>query len=188
MPTGYTYRIEKDDGITFAEFARDCARAFGAAIHQRDDPLSAGLTLPTIELYHQNALKDAKKSLALKLKMSDPEWQVLAHQKNVAAIDSWKESDANRVDKVARYDGMMGCVLSWEPPTAEHEGMKKFMIEQLTISCDDYDRKVRDKPAEMTGPKLKEMMIEMDTKSVSYHEQAWKGSICRSMRVDCCFE
>lgn len=36
MPTGYTAAIKY--GITFKEFALDCARNFGACISMRDEP------------------------------------------------------------------------------------------------------------------------------------------------------
>ena len=36
MPTGYTDAIK--DGITFQQFAMNCARAFGACVTMRDDP------------------------------------------------------------------------------------------------------------------------------------------------------
>ena len=38
MPTGYTAWIE--EGATFEEFILGCARAFGACISMRDEPLS----------------------------------------------------------------------------------------------------------------------------------------------------
>lgn len=39
MPTGYTANIK--NGITFEEFALDCARNFGALIIMRDEPKDA---------------------------------------------------------------------------------------------------------------------------------------------------
>ena len=37
MPTGYTNGILNGEIKTFDEFAKQCIRAFGAAIHMRDD-------------------------------------------------------------------------------------------------------------------------------------------------------
>ena len=41
MPTGYTAEILNGEIKTFPEFAKKCARAFGAMIHMRDDSLDA---------------------------------------------------------------------------------------------------------------------------------------------------
>lgn len=38
MPTGYTYPVAEEKVDTLAEFALQCARAFGACVTMRDEP------------------------------------------------------------------------------------------------------------------------------------------------------
>jgi len=45
MPTGYTAEIyEGEKEVTFEKFALTCARAFGACITIRDEPMSASIS------------------------------------------------------------------------------------------------------------------------------------------------
>ena len=64
MPTGYTLDLYDGKDITFEEFALRCARAFGALISMRDEPIDA----PIPERfepsdYHLKELEKAKKRL-----------------------------------------------------------------------------------------------------------------------------
>jgi len=40
MPSGFTSDIYDGKKITFKDFTLKCARAFGACIHLRDDPIT----------------------------------------------------------------------------------------------------------------------------------------------------
>ena len=60
MPTGYTDLI--NNGCTFNEFVMGCARAFGATIDMRDEPLGAEIP-EKFELsdYHSAKIDEAKR-------------------------------------------------------------------------------------------------------------------------------
>jgi len=47
MPSGYTSDLYEGKNISFTQFALQCARAFGAAIDQRDDACATGATVTT---------------------------------------------------------------------------------------------------------------------------------------------
>ena len=47
--------------VTFKQFALTCARAFGALVHMRDEPLSAPIEKPQQGSYHEDHLEDAQK-------------------------------------------------------------------------------------------------------------------------------
>ena len=69
MPTVFTNDIEK--GITFKQYAMQCARAFGACIEIRDEPL--GKEIPSkfkVSNFYGESLKDAKKELELIKKLT----------------------------------------------------------------------------------------------------------------------
>ena len=46
MPTGYTAIIEDDPNCTFEQYLMRCARAFGATVTMRDDPLDKPALAP----------------------------------------------------------------------------------------------------------------------------------------------
>ena len=176
MASGYTAKIENGSGITFKEFAKDCARAFGAAFHQRDDPLSAGLTLPEIDLHHSIALVDANNEFSALANVSIRGWNRKAAKQNASSISSWKKSLEDQKEKIRRYDKMMSDVLAWNPPTPDHKRLKSFMIEQINDSCTDYDRQKRNPPRPTSGLKLKQLHVQMQKDSITYHEKEWEKS------------
>ena len=70
MPSYYTADICNEKDISFQEFALKCARAFGAFVHMRDEPLNTTLSRPTLSDYHTNEIKNIENEFALFLKSS----------------------------------------------------------------------------------------------------------------------
>lgn len=65
MPTGYTAPIYEGKQITFPEFAMQCARAFGALIDMRDDPMDSPIPDAFVpDTYHARELVKAREQLA----------------------------------------------------------------------------------------------------------------------------
>lgn len=140
MPTGYTAGIK--DGETFEEFVWNCARGFGALILMRDEPSDAPIPKFAPCDYNANQLKSAQSRLARLEKMSLSEAAAeakTAYQNEVQANKRYQdESDALKV----KYQKMLRKVEAWNPPTPDHQGLKKFMAEQIGDSikfdCHDY--------------------------------------------------
>ena len=82
--------------------------------------------------------------------------------------DAQKEADKEYAEAVERtkktieeynhlrelYEAMLRKVRAWQPPTSDHQGLKDFMIEQITGSIDfDCDTKywIDDFPQPKTG-------------------------------------
>lgn len=134
MPTGYTADLE---GVTFPEFALRCARAFGALITLRDDPL--GTPIPDqIEpsKHHQNVLKKSFETLVDILSWDDVDIEAKA---GIAYAEALKRQEKQKKDSNAtrnRYEGMLTCVIHWTPPTSDHQGLKDFMLKQLRESIE----------------------------------------------------
>ena len=61
MPTGYTHDIPA--GITFRQFALNCARAFGANIAMRDDPADKPIEVYEPSDYSAKAITKATNEL-----------------------------------------------------------------------------------------------------------------------------
>jgi len=133
MPTGYTYKIE--EGCTFNEFIMKCARAFGALIHMRDS--SQGAEIPDViepNDYHAKALTKAKARLSEVSAMSVTEIDAARKAEFATSLKSSRESNEQRAMNIERYNHILAQVQDWEPPTSDHQDLKRFMIEQIEIS------------------------------------------------------
>ena len=130
MPTGYTADIYEGKDVSFKDFALKCARAFGACIEQRDDDPNdkPKLIEKTEDSYHIRRLNEAK----MWKKPTKAEFD--AYVKKQTAYYNERIDKQNKL--TVRYQKMLDKANAWTPPTREHEGLKKFMIEQLTGSLD----------------------------------------------------
>ena len=126
MPTGYTTDIYNGKDVSFKDFALTCARQFGACIMQRDDPADEKPKIMPEESYHTEELKKLGKFK----KPTKAEFEKYVKTE----IADCKET----IDKMKKlqeaYNKKIKEAQNWNPPTPEHEGLKKFMIQQLTDS------------------------------------------------------
>lgn len=133
MPTGYTHAIKK--GIDFKTFVMGCARGMGACIMMRDEPSDA--PIPEwfeVSDYHTKAIEEARATLA-KLESMTPE--EAATQAKAAFDEEAKRQEEGiaKADNLRRkYESMLAQVRDWRPPTRDHEGLKRFMAEQIQES------------------------------------------------------
>jgi hypothetical protein len=135
MPTGYTNELYKGEQ-SFRDFVLTCARAFGAAIHMRDEALEPTLRPQEIEPYYAERLEASKRRLE-ELNALTPE-QALARsnaefEEEIASSNKYA---AELAGQNARYMAMLQKVMYWEPPTADHRELKNFMIDQLKKSVE----------------------------------------------------
>jgi hypothetical protein len=140
MPTGYTAAVVDGECTSFREFAMTCARAFGALITMRDDSLSTPIP-DSIEPddYHEKAVLKAIDELR-NLESLTPEERIAYGKKRLGdALVSISASRSRTERENERIDKMLEEVEAWEPPSPDHEGMKKFMREQLEISRSSTD-------------------------------------------------
>lgn len=172
MPTGYTAMITDRDGVTFPEFAMECARAFGALITMRDDPRDA--TIPEKfepSSQHREALDKALAELLDLSNMTDDECRVAAEKEYLEALARYRDLVQSDVEKRAKYEAMLDQVLAWEPPTADHVELKAFMVQQIESSirfdCDYQWPKPQRKDL-ATWRADKRAQVERD---VAYHEK-----------------
>lgn len=135
MPTGYTAAVQDGTITTLKDFAMHCARAMGALVSMRDLPASA----PIPERIEPSAyLAEAKTKAAARLAnlraMDDMQMEIAAaldHDKRMAA---WTRRHAEQAIHRARYESMLEEVQAWLPPTAEHDNLKGFMLDQIESS------------------------------------------------------
>lgn len=134
MPTGYTAALHDGKDQTFTDFALDCARAFGALITMRDEP-DAPIPDEFPPSEHDKRWRDEalKKLIALERRTPE-EWEAAQREEitehNAYVTRSRQQSAALR----GRYEAMLAEVQAWQPPTTEHEELKRFMTSQLEES------------------------------------------------------
>lgn len=175
MPTGYTSDLYEGKPITFPEFAMRCARAMGALIMMRDEPSDAAIPEEfEAHSYSRDRLEEAQGRL-LELKAMVPQdaaqRATTEHQKEV------EECSRRLAEKKAvrsRYTGMIDQVQAWTPPTSEHEGLKKFMLEQLENSI-DFDCGPLSPPGPiLSGEEWLAKQTEKARWDLDYHTDAWE--------------
>jgi hypothetical protein len=181
MPTGYTDMIKAD--TTFAAFAMRCARAFGACIEMRDDPLDAPITEFHPGDYHLKSLEEAKARREAVRKMTSEEaWaEIEKHNADVRAYVK-RENEQSAATR-ARYERMLALVEAWTPPTPNHENMKKFMREQITESikfdCHDYSEYDWYKPFAGDAADWRTAELSKAQKDIEYHEKHYQEEVER---------
>ncbi len=132
MPTGYTANLcERDED--FKTFVCKCARAFGALMELRDEPLNAPLPekLGCADDYYGQQLIKAKVEYEHLISFSSDEKQRFGLDAKQKAIQEARESLVKREATVARLLNMQSQVTNWTPPSIDHKGLKDFMLEQL---------------------------------------------------------
>lgn len=135
MPTGYTAEVVDGKITDFPAFVMICARAFGALISMRDEPMDAPIPdeiKPSN--YYVRKVEDRSRELGAVQKMTDAEARTAAEADHAKALKSRSDYLARQDAEAARINAMLAQVRAWTPPTPDHTEMKKFMIEQLTIS------------------------------------------------------
>lgn len=132
MPTGYTAPIIDGDGISFEAFVWRCAREFGALMEMRERPLD--FPVPehfTPSEHYRDALRKAQSELSALESMTEADQRSYGERIRGERIESaLKASSRTRVIR-DRLLAMREKVENWVPPTADHQGLKAFMVEQI---------------------------------------------------------
>lgn len=172
MPTGYTAEL-MDKGQDFRSFVLTCARAMGACIMQRDDPMNDPPKKQEASEYHSKAIKAAIEELARLRGMDrDAQYNFASDCKvaevNRMAVYLQKEKDAN-----GRLDEAMAKVVAWTPPTPDHAGLKAFMVEQITISRNSlsYPEKALREATDKPVMRFYDEAIERAEHDIEYHRK-----------------
>ena len=176
MATGYTHPVKDGEVTDFAEFALQCSRAMGAAIMQRDEHPSVKLKTREPSEHYAERVREARATLDEYLSRTDKDWQDAAAENLQERIETWEQRKVDNKVTFDRYTAMLQKVRAWEPPTEEHEGLKKFMIEQLedSIRWDVHD--VGPEPVLEDWRDFREKTIE--------HQSSWYLKTLRQQQED----
>lgn len=185
MPTGYTHKVRDGEITEFAEFAKRCARGMGALITMRDEspdaPFPAEIKPDTG--YHDRAIADAEAKLTEFRKRTDEEWLQAARSDYEERLDSWRKIKQEKALYRQRYETMLAHVQAWDPPTEEHVGLKKFMIEQLTGSIDfdcSFEEKIWPRPTLLSVEQFAAQEMTRIQNDLAYHRKARREEIDRA--------
>lgn len=182
MPTGYTADVQSGKVTDFREFAMQCARAFGATILMRDDPMDKPIPdefKPSS--YHGEALDAAQKNLIHYEEMTLPQAAIEARAEYEQGLAARNERMERRAAQRTRYQAMLDQVNAYVVPSAEHVEFKKFMVQQLTESIDfDCSDKYDDGPKFMAGDEWRKSKIERARKDIEYHKREYAAEISQT--------
>lgn len=183
MPTGYTADIAK--GISFKQYALNCARAFGALIEMRDDPKGAKIPdefKPSD--YHLKAIKKAQAEL--KRLKAIPAKSLLARsvRQNLADQSSRRACIKKNNELRAKYEAMLAKVDQYKSPSREHDEFAKFMREQIVSSIDfdcgnEYHEREIVESRLKSGSEWKKDVLSKLNQDIRYHTKEHEKEVER---------
>lgn len=172
MPTGYTQLLFDKPDATPADFIMRCARAMGACVMMREEPLTAPIPEKFTQdnAYHANSLKEAKDSLdAIKLMKPaqiEENLQSVYEKAEKHRLERYNEA----VEVAKRFKVMREQILAWTPPTPGHQGLKDFMLQQLSTENEDWAVEYYGNPTtKLTAAQWFKDQVEQLEKTIAYH-------------------
>lgn len=179
MPSAYTQALH-DGEQSFAEFALDCSRAFGALIDLKDEPEAPIPDEFRPSDYHERELAAAMARLRIVSTWTEESATFEADRAYERELSAHVREREQRVAIRARYEDMLRDARAWQPPTEEHVELSKFMIQQLESSIDFDCSPLRDEPARLSGLEYKAQRESEASRDVAYHAKCWKEDIERA--------
>ncbi len=181
MPTGYTEAVQSGAITTLPAFALRCARAFGAAITMRDDPMDAPLpeAFTPRTGYNDERLPQAQAALARLLTMTPEQAEVAAFDAHQAEAASYQKYVAEKRAHRKRYTAMLAQVEAWQPDP-EVASLRDFMLEQLRTSLDFDCGYEAPAPVRMGAEAWREKAIAEAERDVKYHTKAIADEVERT--------
>lgn len=170
MPTGYTAKLYEGAEQSFEEFVWSCVRAMGVAVTMRDDPLDKPVPerFGGHDSYYEKRIAEHEAEWARLENMSLTDCDDAAELEYETERGRVEEANRKDAELRSRYESMLAQVLAWEPPTTEHEGLKKFMADQLTESIRFDTGHHRSLPSKKTGTEWRRERIERLTSDLEY--------------------
>jgi hypothetical protein len=150
MPTGYTAAVADGKVTDFRTFALRCARGFGAAVMQRDNPMDELPKHREESGFYARTLREAEADAARLAAMSLDEAQVAMAAEIAEEEARIVEARGTTSETNSRYEAMLAQVLQWEPPSPDHIEFRDFMVTQLRLSIGTFTERYwreEDRPA-----------------------------------------
>ena len=182
MPTGYTSKIYDGEQVTGKEFIMTCARAFGALIEMRDEPMGAQIPEELkVDTHHEKQLERSKQELNNYKNMPIEEIQELVDETYKKKIEENKKYYNEKLELKNRYERVLAEVEQWKLPSPEHQNLKDYAIRQLEESIlfdcghiEDYAKEVKKETAE----EYIQRQIDSCLWNIEYHQKEWNRRFC----------
>jgi hypothetical protein len=176
MPTGYTAYIEETEDPKFEVFVMRCAKAFGACMDVREDPISAPIPEFTVRDYYSKNVTKAKEELKKIGEMSEEDIIKSSNLEYETSMERNNEWVSQKHEEDRKYKEMLKKVKAWTPPSEDHYGLKEFMIDQIKISMHaDFDPSdyapTRLTPDEWYIGKMKDATRNLESAIESYNRE-----------------
>ncbi len=142
MPTGYTSGVMDGTITEFKDYAFQCARAFGALVTLRDEPMTPDIpVLEVADFYSANVREAEKEVERLSIMTSKQiEAEFLKYKAREIKYHTKGIKDQEKTRK--RYLKMLEKARKFVAPTDEHVEYRDFLISQLEESlnwdCGNY--------------------------------------------------
>lgn len=170
MPTGYTCIIEDDPSITFRKYALRCARGMGVCVMQRDDDMADPPKPRELTDYHSKAANVARARL-VELQGLSAEGAAALWQADVESARKANEQFiAEATIERDAYSRIRAEVVAWSPPTPDHSGLRKFMLEQIDL-CYRPDELPYQQAVPATCAEWLRGQIDRATHDIAYHDE-----------------
>lgn len=151
----------------------------------RDEPMDAAIPEKFEPSdYHPKAIAESKSELLQLEAMTPKEAEAGAEASFQRETEDNNRYIAESRDLKAKYTEMLTRVNEWQPPSADHEGMKAFMVEQIESSikhdCSDYHERPESQPVRLSGSAWLAKECDRARRSISYHEVEYVKEVERS--------
>lgn len=182
MPTGYTAGVATGEIKDFKTYALQCARAFGACVMLRDEPMSDEIPEFKPSDHYEKSLAKAQADLAAFTAMNREQKEALYRKECDERIEYAKKRIAENVAQRQRYEDMLSQAKEFRAPTSDHNEYAKFLITQLEESikfdCDrDYYEKQLQAPSYIEWAKEKVRSLKWD---IEYSERNHREELQRT--------
>lgn len=159
---------------TFREFALSCARAFGACVELREEPIHGDIPEFRPSLRSLQKAEEAKSERQRLLDMSDEDRIKFGQAKKEEEIASAEKYLAKELVQNLRLSLMRDHVLAWKAPSSEHTGLRDFMLDQLKISANslEYSEKIIREAKASFARDYYDRALKGADRDIEYHEKA----------------
>jgi len=182
MPTGYTADVADGKITDFTEYALQCARAFGACIMLRDEPMSGEIPEFKPSNHNLESMERAEKDLSAFLAMNARQRRELHAKQQAERIASAERGLADNRQARERYEAMLRKAKEFQPPSPDHKKYAEFLVSQLEESiqfdCRDSYYEELKQPIDFDiwqTKRIKELH-----RDIEYHRNAYKEEVERT--------
>lgn len=182
MTSAYTCVVQNGTVTDLSGFALRCARAFGALVPMRDEPMDAPLPekLEPSVSHHDERIEKYQNILKAIDLLSEEDCQSKADSSYEVEIEYYKKRLQERDDEIQRCEKMLVKVRAWRVPE-ELLTLKTFMMTQLSQAI-GFLRYEIENPIHKSGETWRKEEKREARMKVNYHMREKQDEIDRTAK------